>query len=426
MKNLNKILLGSLILSVNYCYSQGWIGNSGNLYPLNQNNLLMPLKVGIGTSSPSEQLHTTAGVVFQGLTPASSNSINRIIVQDNSGKLYWKPLSSIQGLGNYWNLNGNQGTIPGTGPGQHFMGTTDNNRIVFATNSLEKMTIMPNGEVGVGTANPTNKLQVYNSSSDNHLAIGGSAPSIKFHDNINAPAGAPNPLGLAYSKIGLATHSGDFVIGSKPGDMILQTINNTNAIIFSNKFTAGGNGTEQMRLSHEGYLGINVAAPTAVLHTDGAVRHENLVEGSGNILVVDAQGNVYKSTALAKTMNDAGLQQEIEKQKDEITYLKSEIANLKRIVSSVSNTNTISYLYQNSPNPFSEITKIKFKISESAKNIAINIYNMNGDKLKSYTVESSNENELIINSNEFKSGVYVYSLSVDDQIVDTKSMIITK
>jgi hypothetical protein len=44
-------------------------------------------------------------------------------------------------------LQGNTGTTPGT----NFVGTTDSARLVFKTNNVEKMTILPNGFVGIGT-----------------------------------------------------------------------------------------------------------------------------------------------------------------------------------------------------------------------------------------------------------------------------------
>ena len=41
-----------------------------------------------------------------------------------------------------------------------FLGTTDNIRLVFRTNNIEKMTILPNGNVGIGTSNPSVLLHV--------------------------------------------------------------------------------------------------------------------------------------------------------------------------------------------------------------------------------------------------------------------------
>lgn len=58
-----------------------------------------------------------------------------------------------------WSLLGNAGTSPATS----FLGTTDSVRLVFRANSIEHMTILPNGFVGIGTdsmPDPTARLGV--------------------------------------------------------------------------------------------------------------------------------------------------------------------------------------------------------------------------------------------------------------------------
>jgi len=56
--------------------------------------------VGIGTTSPNTQLHTTGTVRFAGLT--SDSTQNRVVVSDTSGKLYYRNVSS---LNNRWVYN---------------------------------------------------------------------------------------------------------------------------------------------------------------------------------------------------------------------------------------------------------------------------------------------------------------------------------
>jgi hypothetical protein len=75
-----------------------------------------------------------------------------------------------------WGLTGNAGTDPGT----HFMGTVDNNDFVFRTNNAERLRIKSAGNVGIGTANPTEKLHIsgnsiisQNLSIGNDLTVGG-------------------------------------------------------------------------------------------------------------------------------------------------------------------------------------------------------------------------------------------------------------
>jgi hypothetical protein len=50
-------------------------------------------RVGIGTETPSAQLHSTGTVRFGGLT--NDNSLTRIVVSDANGNLYYRDASSL-------------------------------------------------------------------------------------------------------------------------------------------------------------------------------------------------------------------------------------------------------------------------------------------------------------------------------------------
>jgi len=84
-----------------------------------------------------------------------------------------------------------------------------------------------------------------------------------------------------------------------------------------------------------------------------------------------------------------------------------------------------SILYQNSPNPFTESTRVEYQLQENVQNAQICIYDLNGSQLKSYPVNPASAGSLIIKDNEFKPGTYIYSLIADGQVVDTKRMVLT-
>lgn len=56
----------------------------------------------------------------------------------------------------FWKLTGNSAT----NPANNFVGTTDNQRLVFRTNNLERATIDATGNVGIGIAAPLRKLHI--------------------------------------------------------------------------------------------------------------------------------------------------------------------------------------------------------------------------------------------------------------------------
>lgn len=63
---------------------------------------------------------------------------------------------TINAQGSYWNLTGNVSTTPGT----NFIGTTDAQRLVIKTDNTEQVTVLTNGNLGIGTASPAEKLHV--------------------------------------------------------------------------------------------------------------------------------------------------------------------------------------------------------------------------------------------------------------------------
>jgi hypothetical protein len=85
-----------------------------------------------------------------------------------------------------------------------------------------------------------------------------------------------------------------------------------------------------------------------------------------------------------------------------------------------------AFLYQNTPNPFSSNTEITCNLPETAKQAVIYIYNLQGVELKSYRITQTGYNRITIHASELPAGMYLYSLVVDNEIIDTKRMILTK
>lgn len=84
-----------------------------------------------------------------------------------------------------------------------------------------------------------------------------------------------------------------------------------------------------------------------------------------------------------------------------------------------------SFLYQNMPNPFSESTRIKYKLDQNVKEASILIFDMQGSLLK--TFDSLDKiGEILVTSYELNPGMYLYTLITDGIEVDTKRMILTK
>ena len=83
-------------------------------------------------------------------------------------------------------------------------------------------------------------------------------------------------------------------------------------------------------------------------------------------------------------------------------------------------------LFQNVPNPFSANTEIRFEIPENSNTAKLLIHDMQGAEIKSYTITAKGAGNIIVQAHELPAGMYMYTLLVNNTIIDTKKMILTK
>jgi photosystem II stability/assembly factor-like uncharacterized protein len=100
-------------------------------------------------------------------------------------------------------------------------------------------------------------------------------------------------------------------------------------------------------------------------------------------------------------------------------------------ITNIKSSNTIYpedfVLYQNYPNPFNPTTKIKYELKKSS-NISIVIYDILGKEISELINKNQHAGkyELEFNALELTSGIYLYSLFIDNINVDTKKMILLR
>ncbi len=86
-----------------------------------------------------------------------------------------------------------------------------------------------------------------------------------------------------------------------------------------------------------------------------------------------------------------------------------------------------AYLLQNSPNPYFESTEIKYFIPDGLERVSLQIRNVKGELMKSITIEDSGYGSIKMTpSAEMGDGVFIYTLSIAGQVIDSKVMIQTK
>lgn len=83
-------------------------------------------------------------------------------------------------------------------------------------------------------------------------------------------------------------------------------------------------------------------------------------------------------------------------------------------------------LFQNTPNPFSDNTVIRYAIPQDAQNAGILIYDMNGKQIDQFNLTQKGVSSIVLEGNRLEAGMYLYSLIVDGKVIDVKRMILTK
>ncbi|MBN1414509.1 MAG: tail fiber domain-containing protein [Bacteroidales bacterium] len=155
--------------------------------------------------------------------------------------------------------------------------------------------------------------------------------------------------------------------------------------------------------------------------------------------------DVYKILPEVTTYNDSAdmyaidyakvvpvLVEAIKEQQLIIRSLQSEIENSKlkstsnpanNIENPLANENA---LFQNSPNPFTENTIIKYFIKDDVNTASICVYDMNGSQKKNILLTDRGYSAILINGNELQAGMYLYMLVADGKTIDTKQMVLTQ
>ena len=119
----------------------------------------------------------------------------------------------------------------------------------------------------------------------------------------------------------------------------------------------------------------------------------------------------------------------IQELKQELDELKGSDGSIKKMPQSSGvgsfGMNGKSVLYQNTPNPFKEKTVIRFTLGDDAKDASICIFDMSGKLLKKLPVSQGMEC-VSVNGYELGEGMFLYSLVVNGQEIDTKRMILSQ
>jgi trimeric autotransporter adhesin len=222
-------------------------------------------------------LSTLGSIQLKGIGEAEG----KILTSDASGNAGWQSVTASQ-LGG-WSISGNAGASSA-----NFLGTTDNNPLRIRTNSIDRMTILGNGNVGIGTTNPNlSKMEI----STPDLATALIVRNISSGENVVA-IDARTSAESGYAVIGraLGTGSGYSIPLSTPAAIVgYGQGDNIGIAGFSYS------GTAVHALSYTGNA----------LYTSGNIRFTGIGQGAGKILVSDVIGNASWQNPSTLTLDNA-------------------------------------------------------------------------------------------------------------------------
>jgi len=331
--------------------------------------------VGIGTASPSSQLHTTGSVLFAGLTLNSSPV--RIIVSDSTGHLGYALASTFGGL------------ITASSPSSSSSGSVTS----LSTASGNKVVI---GNTSVAS-------------------IGGYANWTDFSDGRSEKNVAENVPGLTFIRL-------------------LRPITYTLDIKGLNTLSQGGNDAsaideaamaEKEKVVYTGFIPqeVEASAKKANYNFSGVVAPQNDKDLYG-LRYADFVVPLVKATQEVDNSVDS-LKTLVSTLQSQLSDLQAQINSLKKEVVTTSSKD-VPVLLQNAPNPFTTVTTIHYYIPAKARTALLVIGDINGQVLKSVALGARGQGQTSLDGGALANGVYFYSLVVNGKTIDTKKMVLTK
>jgi hypothetical protein len=181
---------------------------------------------------------------------------------------------------------------------------------------------------------------------------------------------------------------------------------------------------------------VNQILPNIVSTFDGdmAIDYQQIIP-----LLVEAMKEQQSiiDTLIEKSTNRRTIINNSTNSDEQMDSLRREISKLYSMIESCCNKNNATSmlpntssvknkLFQNKPNPFSEKTIIQYEVIEKMESASILLFDMQGSLKSTIPIYQSGKGQITINENELNAGMYIYTLIVNNQEIDSKRMILIK
>ena len=233
--------------------------------------------VGIGTTSPASLFSVGSSSGFQvdnsgniiklnGVTASfPTSNASGVLTNDGAGTLTWASVSQSSD----WKTSGNSGTIPGT----QFLGTSDSQDLAIKTNGTDRVRIKADGNVGIGTTNPSTLFEISKNQDANTALF--NISNLTSGTNARAMQTLTADGGSLY----ITTNSSSYnLISGWANKGVIGTQNILNGLVLFTggagdpiEFQLGGTGTTDIIFDGTGNVGIGTTTPEASLHVNGSM-----------------------------------------------------------------------------------------------------------------------------------------------------------
>lgn len=346
--------------------------NYANPNASGQGVLVVQNNIGLGTQTPTTQLHTTGTVRFQGLTAGGTPT--SFVSIDANGQLWRSPLvTGIQNL--CTNLN-------------------------YVTKSAV------NGDL--------NCSQIF----DNGTSVG-----INQNTNFNytglTTVGSTIPSSTGTARLAVNGVIMSVAYFATSDERMKKNINNLpNAL---NKILQLEGKSHEWKVEEYPNSGMDKNRQIGFLAQDLAkVLPEAVVKKNDGTYAVN-----YNSIIPVLTEGIKEQQSGIDDLKSEIISLKNELYSLKKQLNQSANNNAKSY-FSIAPNPFNQETKITYDLGDIKSNILCLVYDLQGKVIKQINLPLNKaKGSIIFTKENIPAGVYFVSFSTNHKELQTEKIILT-
>jgi hypothetical protein len=260
--------------------------------------------VGIGTTAPARNLHVEGNARIVDVIGTPTTITGRNAVGDVGNVTVGSGLALTAGVltatpaadNTDWNITGNTGTNPAT----NFIGTGDAQPLAIRTSNIEQVRVTAAGDVGIGTQNPSSKLNVNGgslnvsntapiSSSAIKVINDGGGSDVVDDVDIYSYGASTSPAISMWTARGTAAaplnaqvndYAGTFRFGTRVNGVPyevnrIQSVYLGDGTTYKSRLTFCVNGEVNpiMAIDSSGYVGIGTITPTAKLSVNGTANN---------------------------------------------------------------------------------------------------------------------------------------------------------